>query len=371
VAAVVATIVIGLCVASVLLLVLAPRHGTLVASVGGPDAIRVDRVEVFVDEVKRCDTSPCLVADLKPGAHKLRVSSAGYASSVQRTVHISGCETTLESIVLSPSSGGCRLRVLGAGDDLALFINGVELGTVPQELSDLDPGEYVVRVTGNERLAPFEERVRLERGDAKTVGPVALRVLRGLARIEPGKNAVGAQVWLVSGTERQRLPRLPWEVDIDTAKPYRLVASRPGFPDYDRPIEFEPGTPGRTFVVEFGRVITTETARSATEPPGPAQDPAPGTPQRPRGSPTEPPQGATGTLRISSVPEALVLIDGVPRGKSPKSVQVPAGRHTVVFVHRELGRRVVTINVGPGETVDAAVGFQAGGSATRFDNPYR
>jgi hypothetical protein len=264
---------------------------------------------------------------------------------------------------------------------LALFINGVGLGTLPQELSDLDPGEYLIRVVGNERLAPFEERVRLERGDAKTLGPVALRVIRGLARIELGKNAVGARVWLVSGTERQRLPKLPWEVDIDTDKPYRLVASKVGFPDYDQPIEFEPSTPGRTFVVEFGRVVTTETPRSAPESPDFAQDPAPSTPERLRGSLTEPPQGATGTLRISSVPQARIFIDGIPRGKSPKSVQVAAGRHTVVFVHEALGRRVVTINVAAGETVDAAVGFQAGGPATHkppadpagsgFVNPYR
>ena len=380
VTAIVVTIVVGIGLTAGLWLVLASRHGTLVVSVGGPDAMRIDGVQVFVDGVKRCSTSPCLVAGLKPGTHKLRVASAGYTSSAQRIVHIRGCETTLESIVLSLSGGGCRLRVVG-GDDLTLFINGVGLGTLPQELSDLDPGEYLVRVTGSERFAPFEEQVRLERGDAKTLGPVALRVVRGLARVELGKTAVGARVWLVSSKKRQRLPQLPWDGDIDTDRPYRLVASKAGFPDYEQPVEFKPGEPSRTFVVEFGRGATTEALGSARESPGLSQEPAPTTAERSPGSVAEPPQGATGTLRISSVPEARIFIDGVPRGKSPKSTKVAAGQHTVVFIHEELGRRVVAIKVPPGEIVDAAVSFQADGSAmgrpaanppgSGFVNPYR
>ena len=174
---------------------------------------------------------------------------------------------------------------------------------------------------------------------------------------------------------------MPWDGDIDTDRPYRLVASKAGFPDYEQPVEFKPGEPSRTFVVEFGRGATTEALGSARESPGLSQEPAPTTAERSPGSVAEPPQGATGTLRISSVPEARIFIDGVPRGKSPKSTKVAAGQHTVVFIHEELGRRVVAIKVPPGEIVDAAVSFQADGSAmgrpaanppgSGFVNPYR
>jgi PEGA domain len=64
-----------------------------------------------------------------------------------------------------------------------------------------------------------------------------------------------------------------------------------------------------------------------------------------------------GTINVTSTPPASVVLDGRPVGKSPRSVRVPAGAHTVVFIHPLYGRRTVSVNVRPGATAGAATEF--------------
>ena len=64
-----------------------------------------------------------------------------------------------------------------------------------------------------------------------------------------------------------------------------------------------------------------------------------------------------GLLAASSSPPAMVVVDGKPIGKSPRAVELPAGVHTVTFVHPELGRQSLTVNVTPGKTTNAAAEF--------------
>ncbi|HSN99837.1 MAG TPA: PEGA domain-containing protein, partial [Candidatus Nanopelagicales bacterium] len=66
-----------------------------------------------------------------------------------------------------------------------------------------------------------------------------------------------------------------------------------------------------------------------------------------------------GTLNINSIPVSKVVLDGRPLGSTPKvGVSVPAGSHTVTFIHPELGKKSVTVTVKAGETKTAAVKFK-------------
>ena len=38
-----------------------------------------------------------------------------------------------------------------------LFVDGKEVGPLPQELRDLTPGDHKVRLAGTDRYAPFEK----------------------------------------------------------------------------------------------------------------------------------------------------------------------------------------------------------------------
>ncbi len=54
------------------------------------------------------------------------------------------------------------------------------------------------------------------------------------------------------------------------------------------------------------------------------------------------------------------LLDGTPMGETPKSrVQVKPGTHTVTFVNAELGKKSVSVKVGPGETKTASAKLRA------------
>ena len=57
------------------------------------------------------------------------------------------------------------------------------------------------------------------------------------------------------------------------------------------------------------------------------------------------------TLNLNSIPVSNVILNGKPLGPTPKiGVQVPPGPQTVVFVHPDLGRKVMSGTVAAGET---------------------
>jgi hypothetical protein len=68
---------------------------------------------------------------------------------------------------------------------------------------------------------------------------------------------------------------------------------------------------------------------------------------------------AMGTLNINSIPRSTVVLDGRPLGMTPQmGISVPAGPHSVVFVHPELGRKVGGATVKAGGTATVAVRFE-------------
>jgi hypothetical protein len=64
-----------------------------------------------------------------------------------------------------------------------------------------------------------------------------------------------------------------------------------------------------------------------------------------------------GALNVTSNPPANVVLDGRPLGKAPRVVKVPAGVHTVMFIHPLYGRRTLSVNVGPNTTTSASAEF--------------
>ena len=64
-----------------------------------------------------------------------------------------------------------------------------------------------------------------------------------------------------------------------------------------------------------------------------------------------------GMINVTSNPPANVVLDGRPLGKAPRVVKVPAGKHTLVFIHPLYGRRSVNVNVRSGVTTGASADF--------------
>lgn len=347
-----------------LIYTLLPRSGNLVVTVAGPGNKPLDKVEVIVDDKLVCSASPCTVADLSAGTHLVRARAAGYQATADTAVPITGGQDAVHNVKLDPDKG-TGVTVTGVGPGLTLWIDGKEIGTLPQEVNDLAPGSHRLKVTG-EAYVPHEETVDVPANELLSVGPLKLQVAKGLARIMPGDNAQGARIVLETGTDRKAIPRLPINLQVDTSKTHVLVATKAGFEEYRQELTFPDGEPERMFTVALqpgeseevveepaAEVASAPARRSVSRAPSrPARAPARAPAPAPAPDPAPASASATGTLNINAVPRASVILDGKPIGSTPKiGVSVSAGNHSVIFVK-------------DGERVTKSVTVQGGGSAT-------
>lgn len=352
-----AAAVAGVGVIGGIIALMSPSTGTLVVTVAGPGNKAVDSMEVVVDGAKKCDASPCRIEELAAGTHIVKVTAPGYTPSAEKAIKVeSGGEEVL-NLTLAASTHNTGVRVSAEGAGLKLYVDGQEIGPLPAEVKDLTPGEHTIKVAGNERYEPYEQRVTVSENQLENIGPLKLKVVKGLANIQPGENADGAKVVLVSGSERRPIPSLPIKLDVTTDKSYTLEATRKGFDTLSIPIEFKDGEAERTFTIALSKE-SEEQEESRPVATGPRFTPPPSTEKPERSSESKSAPAGMGKLNVNSIPVSKVIVDGSPRGQTPQvGLSVPAGNHTVVFVHPEHGRKVKTVSVPAGGTATAVVRF--------------
>lgn len=327
------------------------RSGTLLVTVSGPGGHAIDSLEVYVDGTKRCEASPCIVKGLATGAHLLRAAAKGYEETAEQAVAVESGQQAAQTITLSPAGAGTGVRVSALGSGLKLYVDGQEYGELPQTAKGIAPGQHSLRVAGSDRYQPWEETVTLDEGEVKNIGPLRLRVLKGLATFKAGAGADGARVLL----DGRLLPELPATIEVPAGKQLTLLATKAGYSTYRRTIGFNDGVAEKTFEITMAEGSEEQLA----SPVGPATPPIAHV--GPRRSPAAPPEPKTpqppaeakgkATLNLNSIPVSNVILNGRPLGTTPKiGVQVPPGPQTVVFVHPDLGRKVMSGTVAAGET---------------------
>jgi hypothetical protein len=359
-------IVIGL--AAVLLAVVAvvlfafPASGTLIVTVAGPNDEVVDKVQVFVDQQVACTTPTCKVEKLSAGTHIVSVQAEGYKKTADKAITVQKGQNLVLPIGLTRKSRGTGIRVTELGSGLRLTVDGSDEGPLPAELKEMTPGEHSIRISGSDRYETYEGKVTVEPDKIISFEP-KLKVIKGLAHIKPGPGADGAKVLLVSGRERRPLPKLPIKIDIRPEKPYTLVAKKKGYQDYRKPISFDDGQAEKTFeivMVPEGEEAPEEASDTTPKQSGRRGRAVASTKTR-AASKTTSTGAATsggGRLNINSIPASNVILDGRPLGQTPKiGISVPAGSHTVMFVHPQYGRKIQSVRVKPGGTATAAVRF--------------
>lgn len=332
--------------------ILFPRTGSLIVTVSGPGNKPLDTVEIYVNGEKKCSSSPCTISGLKPDTYMLRARAAGHQPMADTAVPVNAGEKTVHNLTLARATG-TGMKVIAEGTGLKLYVDGKEMGPLPQELKDMDPGAHSLKVAGNERYEPFEQSVTIEPEQMQTIGPLKLRVLKGLATIVAGTNADDARVLLVSGNDRRALPKLPINLDIPTNRQHYIIATKPGFATFRAPLKFDDGQAEQT--VEVNMVLAGGEAPAPAPPPISHPPRPPITPQ-PRPSP---PSGGGGsaTLNINAIPVSQIVLDGRPMGSTPKmGVSVPAGSHTVVFINGT-DRKSQSVSVAAGQTKVVVVRF--------------
>jgi hypothetical protein len=226
IAAAAAVVIIGIFVAVV------PGTGTLVVSVAGPGNKPIDGVKVFIDDKKVCDSAPCIAKELEEGTHIVRVEAKRFGSTAGKAYKVDpGTETPVNITLADPSPGtGIVARAEGTG--LKLWVDGKEIGPLPQELKEMEPGPHKIKIGGSDRYAEHEETVSVERDKLIQLAP-KLEVLKGEATLEAGDNADGAKILLVSGKERRPLnKKLPVRLEVSTNMKYKIVATMKGYETY-------------------------------------------------------------------------------------------------------------------------------------------
>ena len=380
--------IIGICTSVVVvaaaLFYLVPRKGTV--RIAATDAKGdIDHMEVYVDGKKTdCATSPC-VEQASTGAHIVKVAAEGYGPVPEQTVDVSAGSEATATFALGAGGehgtgdhgfpeGGTGVKVSGNQHDVKLYVDDKEIGPLPAEAHDLAPGSHRIRIAGGDRYAPVEKNVTVAKDEMQDLGSQTLKVLKGKATIT--LSTPGAKVYIVSGTDRRELPQLPIGVDIDTSKQWSLLASKPGFTDFNQPISFDDGQAEKSFDVSLApkqAVSTTPYTPPSTPYTPPTPHPQPPAPSHPApsgngdtsassgsssGSGTSSGSASSGDgafLNINSIPASSIVLDGKPIGNTPKlKYGVSPGQHTVLFVNADQGfKKTVTVNVGAGETKPA------------------
>jgi hypothetical protein len=355
VGAVVGVILLGLAV-----FYLMPHSGQMAINVADAKGAAVPHLEIYIDGKKQCDSAPCLIPEISSGSHTVKVEAPGFAPPADKAVAVESRKDTTVDFSLAPlQTASTGFKVAGTQPGARLFVDDREIGPLPQELKDLQPGSHQIKVSAGERYTPFEKTLVTNKDDFQDLGLVTLKVVKGKATISLG--TPGAKVFIVSGSDRRELPILPISVDIDTSKQWSLVASKPGYGDYNQPISFDDGQAEKAFTITLdskGSPMAYSPAAGYAAPSQPARasspSPPPATPSAPASDSSG---GGQAFLNINSIPASSVILDGKPIGSTPKlKYAVSPGSHSVLFVNSDQNfKKQVAVTVGAGET-KAAIG---------------
>jgi len=363
-------------VVALALFFLLPKRGQLRVVVTAPGGAAIGKVEIFVDGQKKCDTTPCLVKDLEPGARVIK----GIAPEYPPGEISASVEANKEKVVAlelktagsSPSAsnqvpaGGTELKIASVEGQkgVKVSIDGTDKGTLPVELRDLSPGPHRLKFDGGDRYEKLEQSVDLGAGQAKELGPIKLKVLKGQVTLELA--TAGANVTLVRRDSQNKkiekklpdLSKAPVSMEIEPSENWKLVASKKGYQDFTQDLSFEDGQADKKIKIELSEEGKAADIQAKTSPaPGPGVAPSSSEPKEPK-EPAPAAASGSGKLNMNSIPVSKVVLDGKPLGSTPKvDVSVPAGSHTVTFIHPDLGKKSVTIQVKAGESKTAAVKF--------------
>ncbi|MDI1451220.1 PEGA domain-containing protein [Polyangium sp. 6x1] len=382
---------------------LMPKKGSLKIDIQAKGA-PISKAEIFVDGQKKCDTTPCVVSELGPGEKTVRVivSDLGKDEKVSATVE-AGKETpvmvTLDTSGVAPSTSSAPatananvtgLKILAATPNTKVWVDGTEKGVLPVELKDITAGSHKLKFEAGDRYDRMEQSVDIEAGKLKEIGPIKLKVLRGQIILELATE--GAAVKLVNAKkEEKKIPEKEWKnqpvkIELDPTAGWKLVATKKGLDDFTQDLAFDDGLAEKQIRITLyepgkapsndasasgsasgsvsgsasGSASETGSASGSTGSTGSTSSGTSSTASTSSGGDKAPPPATgNGTLNINSIPVSKVVLDGRPLGSTPKvGVSVPAGTHTVTFIHPDKGKQTVSVTVKAGETKTAAVKFK-------------
>ena len=180
--------------------------------------------------------------------HEVKVVAKGYDPPAPARRHGRQQARRPHRLPLAPSkpAAGTGFKVAASHSGVKLFVDGKDIGLLPQEMRDLEPGEHKLRFVGD-RYAPVEKTISVAKDEIVDLGNAELKVVKGKATIQLG--TPGAKVYLVNGTNRKEVPQFPMAIEFDPSKSGSSRATKDGHDDYHERISFDDGQAEKTFTV--------------------------------------------------------------------------------------------------------------------------
>jgi PEGA domain len=197
-----------------------------------------------LDGEQRCTGARCAF-EVSAGVHEITIKADGYVPQLQ-LVAVRSSEAAAVNFRLE--RGGSSLKVTGQPEGATLMVDGESVGKLPAQI-DLTPGSHKLRFEA-EHFLPEERDVELALGDAKHLGDVALRPMIGRATLDV--RTPGAEVALVSGSERKDRLDVGQPIELDLSRKWTLEAKKWGYQILREPLDFGSGVE-KTFVVALDK----------------------------------------------------------------------------------------------------------------------
>jgi len=242
-----------------------------------------------------------------------------------------------------------RIVIRPSSDADQVFVDGVPIGAGAQPFEGMIGKDYVVKVvpaSGGEPVTqvikldatmtivnvvtPGELLITLDPADATVTASAGTLELRSAGIVAVKGVGIGTTVTI----EAKAKDRRPFKSEVSLTQASQALVVRL---EKIEKIETRPSIPGTTPGTTPGTIPGTR----------PGTNPTPGTTPTPTG---------TGSIQVSARPWAQITINGRPYGTTPKALELPAGKYTVLLTK---GQQSVTktVQVSGGKRADVYVDF--------------
>jgi hypothetical protein len=229
-----------------------PHRGSLHVDIAVDGKTPVRDVEVFVDGQRECIHVPCLVENVAAGARTVRIVAQGFAAPEAITELVAAGKQSVVRVPLESISSRTGISVGGRYPEVKVSVDGEERGTLPLRVTELAPGPHRLRIAGSDRYEPVERTVEVAAGRVSDLGEIKLAVRLG--RITVDLATPGATVLIVrDGTRKVMHGPWPMSVEVTTADAWRLSASKPGFEDFEMPLDFSDGQATKSVTIDLAK----------------------------------------------------------------------------------------------------------------------
>jgi hypothetical protein len=257
-----------------------PKYGTVVVDADVPDA------EVYIDGNKHPDNTPAIIQNVIEGLHVIEVRKEP-ALPWKQTVQVTADQQTKVRAELQATLNGGTgvVRVLCDTDGARAALDGTDMGPVPVDIKDVKAGDHIVTVKAPGMQAE-DKHVTVAAGSSQIV------------KVDLNASASGEQGMLkiVSMTPEAEVfidgadvGKVPQEKRV-SAGDHPVVVRLEGFKQFEQKVR-----------VDAGQSVTVQAQLKPV-----------------------------GRLRVlSTPPNANVIVNGIPAGKTPLDTEVETGETVV------------------------------------------